>query len=316
VGYEVSVSAIEAAPQGQFVTGEAVRPRRWVEEVIGFALFGCALVSILTTVGIVVVLLFEAAQFFQEVSIVEFLTGTKWSPKLSHKFGILPLLCGTMLVTAGAAVVALPVGLGTAIYLSEYASHSVREVVKPILEVLAGIPSVVFGYLAVVTISPWIRTLFPSAGVFNAASASIVVGFMILPMVVSLSEDVLRSVPRSLREAAYALGATKLDVTVKVVVPAAISGIVAAFLLALSRAIGETMAVTLAAGNMPNLTLNPLESIQTMTAYIVEVSQGDTPTGTIEYRSIFAVGLALFVTTMFLNVLAQWFVARIREKYE
>jgi phosphate transport system permease protein len=188
--------------------------------------------------------------------------------------------------------------------------------VKPVLEVLAGIPSVVFGYFAVVTVSPWIREVFPSAGIFNAASASIVVGFMILPMVVSLSEDVLRSVPRSLREGAYALGATKLDVTVKVVVPAALSGIVAAFLLALSRAIGETMAVALAAGNQPNLTLNPLESIETMTAYIVRISQGDMPAGSIEYRTIFAVGLALFVMTMFLNVLAQWFVSRMREKYE
>jgi phosphate transport system permease protein len=313
----LSSSVVEVGSGGGLAfAGEAVRRRRWGEQVIGVALFGCALVSVLTTVGIVIVLVAEAAQFFQEVSIVEFLTGTKWSPKLSQKFGILPLFCGTFLVTAGAAVIALPLGLGTAIYLSEYASHSVREVVKPILEVLAGIPSVVFGYLAVVTISPWIRTLFPSAGVFNAASASIVVGFMILPMVVSLSEDVLRSVPRSLREAAYALGATKLDVTVKVVVPAAISGIIAAFLLALSRAIGETMAVTLAAGNMPNLTLNPLDSIQTMTAYIVEVSQGDTAAGTIEYRSIFAVGLALFVVTMSLNILAQWFVSRVREKYE
>jgi phosphate transport system permease protein len=284
--------------------------------VIYVGLFGCALVSIATTIGIVIVLLAEASQFFREVSIVDFLTGTEWSPKLGGKFGILPLLCGTLLVTAGAAVIALPIGLGTAIYLSEYASNPVREVVKPVLEVLAGIPSVVFGYFAVVTISPWIRDIFPSAGVFSALSASIVVGFMILPMIVSLSEDVLRSVPRSLREAAYALGATKLDVTVKVVVPAAISGIVAAFLLALSRAIGETMAVTLAAGNRPNLTLNPLESIQTMTAYIVEVSQGDTPAGTVEYRSIFAVGLALFVVTMCLNVLAQWFVSRVREKYE
>jgi len=204
----------------------------------------------------------------------------------------------------------------SAIYLSEYASNSVREVLKPILEVLAGIPSVVFGYLAIVAVSPMIRSVFPSAGVFNAASASIVVGFMVLPMVISLSEDVLRSVPQSLREAAYALGATKLDVTVKVVVPAAISGIVAAFLLAFSRAIGETMAVALAAGNTPKITLNPLESVQTMTAYIVQVSQGDTPAGTLEYRTIFAVGLALFVTTMFLNVLAQRFVARVREKYE
>jgi phosphate transport system permease protein len=312
----VSTAAID--PVGDSPTPAAVGrvKRHWFEQVIYVGLLGCALVSIATTIGIVVVLLAEASQFFREVSIVEFLTGTEWSPKLGGKFGILPLLCGTLLVTAGAAVIALPIGLGTAIYLSEYASNPVREVVKPVLEVLAGIPSVVFGYFAVVTISPWIRDIFPSAGVFSALSASIVVGFMILPMIVSLSEDVLRSVPRSLREAAYALGATKLDVTVKVVVPAAVSGIVAAFLLAMSRAIGETMAVTLAAGNRPNLTLNPLESIQTMTAYIVEVSQGDTPAGTVEYRSIFAVGLALFVVTMCLNVLAQWFVSRVREKYE
>jgi phosphate transport system permease protein len=295
---------------------EGAHRRNWFETLVGFALFGCAVISILTTVGIVVVLAVEAIQFFREVSVWEFLTGTEWAPKLAHKFGILPLVCGTLLVTAGAAVVALPIGLLSAVYLSEYASGPVREVVKPVLEVLAGIPSVVFGYLAVVWVSPWIRSVFPSAGVFNAASASIVVGIMILPMIVSLSEDVLRSVPQSLREAAYALGATKLDVTVKVVLPAAVSGIVAAFLLALSRAIGETMAVTLAAGNQPKLTLNPLDTVQTMTAYIVQISQGDTPAGTLEYRTIFAVGLALFVTTMSLNVLAQWFVSRVREKYE
>jgi phosphate transport system permease protein len=300
------------------ISGESVaHPRRWGEDVIHVGLFCCAAVSILTTVGIVGVLVVEAAQFFREVSIVDFLTDTRWSPLLKPQhFGILPLMCGTFLVTVGAAIVALPIGLGAAIYLSEYASPTVREIVKPILEVLAGIPSVVFGYLAVVSISPIIRDWFPSANVFNAASASIVVGFMILPMVVSLSEDVLRSVPRSLREAAYALGATKLDVTVKVIVPAALSGIVASFLLALSRAIGETMAVTLAAGASPKMTLNPLESIQTMTAYIVQISQGDIPAGTIEYRTIFAVGLALFVVTMSLNVLAQWFVTRMQEKYE
>lgn len=311
------MSVPAAVPHGRLtIEGEKAPPRRWAEQLIGVALFCCALVSVLTTVGIVVVLVVEAAQFFREVSVVEFLTGTKWSPKLGQQFGILPLMCGTLLVTAGAAVIALPVGLLSAIYLSEYASKPVREVVKPILEVLAGIPSVVFGYLAIVFVSPMIRSAFPSAGVFNAASASIVVGFMILPMVISLSEDILRSVPRSLREAAYALGATKLDVTVKVVVPAAISGIVAAFLLALSRAIGETMAVALAAGNMPNLTLNPFEPVQTMTGEIVRISQGDTPAGTIEYRTIFAIGLTLFVTTMILNILAQWFVARVREKYE
>jgi phosphate transport system permease protein len=310
------VSIHQAVPHGQLVVDtDVVRPP-WLDRLMGVLLFCCALISILTTVGIVVILVYEAAQFFREVSIIEFLTGTTWSPKLGQKFGILPLLCGTLLVTAGAAVIALPIGLLSAIYLSEYASNSVREVVKPVLEVLAGIPSVVFGYMAIVTVSPMIRSVFPSAGVFNALGASIVVGFMVLPMVVSLSEDIIRSVPRSLREAAYALGATKLDVTVKVVVPAAISGIVAAFLLALSRAIGETMAVAMAAGNTPNMTLNPLESVQTMTAYIVQVSQGDTPTGTLEYRTIFAVGLALFVTTMVLNVLAQWFVSRVREQYE
>lgn len=292
-------------------------PARWGERLIYAALVGCAFVSILTTVGIVLVLVVEAAQFFREVSIVEFLTGTKWTPLFRPQhFGILPLFCGTMLVSVGAIIVALPIGLGTAIYLSEYASNPVREIVKPILEILAGIPSVVFGFLAVVLISPMIRDVFPSANVFNAASASIVVGFMILPMIVSLSEDVLRSVPLSLREAAYALGATKFDVTVKVVLPAAISGIVASFLLAISRAIGETMAVALAAGASPKMTLNPLESIQTMTAYIVQVSQGDTPAGSLEYRTIFAVGLALFVVTMVLNILAQWFVSRMREKYE
>lgn len=307
----------EALMQGQWmVDDETIRPRRWFERGMAAALFCCALVSILTTLGIVVVLLAEAIQFFREVSLVEFLTGTTWEPRLEGQFGILPLLCGTVLVTVGSAIVALPIGLASAIYLSEYASKTVSEIVKPVLEVLAGIPSVVFGYLAIVLVSPMIREVFPSAGVFNAASASIVVGFMILPMVISVSEDVLRSVPGSLREAAYALGATKLDVTVKVVVPAAISGIVAAFLLALSRAIGETMAVSLAAGNNRNLTLNPLESVQTMTAYIVQVSQGEMPAGSVEYRSIFAVGLALFVTTMILNVLAYWFVRRVREKYE
>jgi phosphate transport system permease protein len=312
------MEAIRVDPGHHWAALGTVRaPARWGERLIYFALLACACVSILTTVGIVVVLVVEAAQFFREVSIVEFLTDTKWTPLIPPQhFGILPLLCGTMLVSIGAVIVALPIGLGSAIYLSEYASNPIREVVKPILEILAGIPSVVFGYLAVVLVSPIIRDWFPSANVFNAASASIVVGFMILPMIVSLSEDVLRSVPVSLREAAYALGATKFDVTTQVVVPAAISGIVASFLLAISRAMGETMAVALAAGATPKLTLNPLESIQTMTAYIVQISQGDTPAGSLEYRTIFAVGLALFVTTMSLNVLAQWFVSRVREKYE
>ena len=291
--------------------------RRALERFIQLALWLCAAVSVLTTLGIVIVLLAEAVQFFRDVTPWEFLFGTRWSPLLKPQhFGILPLLCGTCLVAAGAAVVAIPIGLCTAIYLSEYAPKLLREIVKPLLEILAGIPSVVYGYLAIVFVSPIIRSLFESANVFNAASASIVVGIMILPMIISLSEEVLRAVPRSLREASYALGATKLDVTLKVVVPAAFSGILASFLLAISRAVGETMAVTLAAGATPKLTLNPLESIQTMTAYIVQVSQGDTPAGTVEYRTIFAVGLTLFFTTMLMNVVAQWVLRRTREKYE
>lgn len=291
--------------------------RRWFEHFMHAVLLGCAAISIMTTIGIVMVLLVESLQFFRDVSIWEFLTGTKWAPLLKPQhFGILPLFCGTLLVAGGSALLAIPVGLGTAIYLSEYASPLVRDVVKPLLEVLAGVPSVVYGYLAVVFISPFVRETFPSADIFNAANACIVVGIMILPMIVSLSEDVLRAVPQSLREGAYALGATKLDVTVRVIVPAAMSGIMASFLLAIARAVGETMAVTLAAGATPKMTLNPLHSIQTMTAYIVQVSQGDTPAGTMEYRTIFAVGLTLFTSTLVLNVIAQWILHHVREKYE
>lgn len=287
------------------------------EQLIHGALFLCAAVSVVTTVSIVIVLLVESVQFFLDVSIVEFLTHTKWTPLLKpQNFGILPLMCGTMLVAIGSSCVSIPVGLGTAIYLSEYAPRRLRELVRPVVEVLAGIPSVVYGYFAVVTISPMVRTLFPSAGPFNAASACVVVGIMTLPMIISLSEDALRAVPQSLRQGAYALGATKYDVTVQVVVPAAMSGIVASFLLAVSRAVGETMAVTLAAGATPNLTLNPLESIQTMTAYMIQISQGDTPAGTVEYRTIFAVGLTLFMVTLMINLLAQWFLTQVREKYE
>lgn len=287
------------------------------ERAIHVFLFCCAGISVLTTISIVVVLLYESIQFFTDVSVIEFLTDTKWTPLLKPQhFGILPLLCGTLLVAVGSALIAVPLGLGGAIYLGEYAPMWFRDTVKPVLEVLAGIPSVVYGYFAVVFVSPLIRTAFPQADVFNAASACIVVGIMTLPMILSLSEDALRAVPRSLREGAYALGATKFDVTVRVVVPAAMSGIVASFLLAISRAIGETMAVTLAAGATPKATLNPLESIQTMTAYIVQVSQGDTPAGTLEYRTIFAVGLALFLSTMVMNLLAQRVAARMHEKYE
>ena len=291
--------------------------RRWGERVIALLLFGCGLISVLTTIGIVVVLVTESAGFFREVPIAEFLTGTRWSPMYSEQhFGILPLLNGTLLIAAGSMLIALPVGLTSAIYLSEYASPKVRGIIKPVLEVLAGIPTVVYGYFALTFVTPFIRMAFPGTGIFNAASGAIVVGIMIIPMVASLSEDALNAVPLSLREAAYGLGATKFEVSTRVVVPAALSGIVASFILAISRAIGETMAVTLAAGATPRMTLNFLESVQTMTAYIVQVSLGETPHGTLEYRTIFAVGLVLFLITLAMNLLSQRITNRFREEYE
>ena len=287
------------------------------ERIIKALLFICSVVSIFTTVGIVSVLIFEAALFFQEVTIVEFLTNTKWTPLIASKnFGILPLVTATLLTSIGAMFVALPLGLMSAIYLSEYAPEPVRQVVKPVLEILAGIPTVVYGYFALLFVTPILRAISDDISVFNGLSASIVMGIMILPMVSSLSEDAMRSVPRSLREGAYALGSTKLEVSTRVVIPAALSGIVAASILATSRAIGETMIVTIAAGQNPNFTLNPFVPIETMTAYIVQVSMGDTPTGTLEFKTIFAVGLSLFVITLAMNLLSQFIVRRFREVYE
>ncbi len=280
-------------------------------------LFLCALVSVLTTAGIIWILLSESVSFFQHISIFEFFGKTKWYPLFEPRvFGVLPLIGGTLLVAVGAGVIALPLGTATAIFLSEYASGRVRSLLKPTLEILAGIPTVVYGYFALTCVTPVLKTLFPSTEVFNAASASIVVGIMVLPMVASLSDDALRSVPKALRYGGYALGATKFDVSSRVVLPAALSGVVASFVLAISRAIGETMAVTLAAGATPQLTLNPLKSIQTMTAYIVQVSLGDTPAGTVEYQTIFAVGLTLFCITFLMNILAQKFLTKFRQRYE
>ena len=296
---------------------EGVRTRRTAERAIGGVLALAAGVSVLTTVAIVAVLLYEAVGFFAEVSPIEFLTGRRWAPLLApQSFGVLPLLFGSVLIAVGAALVALPIGLASAIYLSEYAPELVRRIVKPALEILAGIPTVVYGYFALTFVTPILRSVFPQTNVFNAASASIVVGLMILPMVSSLSEDAMRAVPRALRQGAYALGATRYEVATRTVVPAALSGILASFILALSRAVGETMAVTIAAGMTPNLTLNPLESIQTMTAYIVQVSLGETPFGTIEYKTIFAVGLTLFVMTLGMNILSNVVLQRYREVYE
>ena len=294
------------------------RWRRYLPEtIIKLVLLACATLSIFTTVGIVSVLLFEALLFFQEVSLLEFFGSTKWTPLFASKhFGIWPLVMGTMLTSVGAMFIALPLGLLSAIYLAEYAPDRVRRIVKPVLEVLAGIPTVVYGYFALLFVTPILRGISDDVSVFNGMSASIVMGIMILPMVSSLSEDAMQAVPRSLREGAYALGATKLEVATKVVVPAALSGIVAAFILAMSRAIGETMIVTIAAGQNPTFTLNPFVPIETMTAYIVQVSMGDTPTGTLEFKTIFAVGLSLFVITLVMNLLSQYFVRRFREVYD
>ena len=286
------------------------------ERVIEYALAFCAMISIVTTLGIAGVLVYESVNFFAEVSVFDFLTETEWTPQFSEKhFGIAPLLAGTSLVTIIAAFVAIPIGLASAIFIAEYAPPSARRILKPGLELLAGIPTVVYGYFALTFVTPLLRTAIPGLDIYNALSAGIVVGIMIIPMVASLSEDAIRAVPRSLAEGAYALGATRIEVVLKVMVPGAVSGIVASFILAISRAIGETMIVTLAAGATPQMTLNPLESIQTMTAYIVQVSLGDTPQGTVVYYSIFAVGLVLFLITLLMNFLANAVIRRFRERY-
>ena len=286
------------------------------EPLIERTLFLCALVSVATTLGIVAVLLVETVEFFREVPILEFVTGTVWTPLFANpQFGVLPLVTGTLLVSAIAMVVALPFGLLSAVYLSEYAPARVRRVVKPVLEVLAGIPTVVYGYFALLFVTPLLQTFIPTLAGFNALSPGIVMGIMILPLVSSLAEDAMRSVPNGLREGAYALGATRMQTALTVVVPAAFSGITAAFILAMSRAVGETMIVVMAAGQQPRATLDPRVPIETMTAYIVQVSLGDTPAGTLEYRTIFAVGMLLFLGTFGLNLASTWVRERYREVY-
>lgn len=340
--------------------------------IVRWLFFGCALISVLTTIGIIFTLVSQAIGFFVEmpvdlaqseisrietriersessseiakleqdlqgwsgrlerierqnpfsyvergvVSVWEFLTGTRWTPILKPRaYGVLPLVGGTLLIAAIAALVALPVGLAAAIFLSEYAPNKMRRIVKPVLEILAGIPTVVYGYFALTLVTPILKVFFPDMLVFNALSAGLVMGVMIIPMVSSLSEDAMSSVPNSLRNGAYALGATRVEVSLRVVVPAALSGIVASFIIAISRAIGETMLVTIAAGATPNLTINPLDSIQTMTAFIVQLSLGETPHGSLEYNTIFAVGLLLFFITLVMNLLGHFIVRRWREKY-
>ena len=299
--------------------GPAQGPRRVLrrfEFVIEWGLFLCALLSIGTTIGIIVVLTVETAAFLRQVPIIEFLTGTEWTPLFAvPRFGVLPLVAGTTLVSLIAMTVALPMGLLSAIYLSEYASAGVRRVVKPVLELLAGIPTVVYGYFALLFVTPLLQRFIPSLSGFNALSPGIVMGIMILPLVSSLAEDAMRGVPRGLREGSYALGATKMQTSLRVVVPAAFSGITAAFILAVSRAIGETMIVAIAAGQQPRLTFDPTVPVETMTAYIVQISLGDTPQGTLEYRTIFAVGMLLFIGTFGLNLVSAWLRERYREEY-
>lgn len=286
------------------------------ERVVQALLLACATLTAAVTVGIVAVLVGQTVAFFRAVPLGEFLAATRWTPHFADpSYGVAPLVAGSFLVAALAGAVALPTGLLSAVFLSEYAPPRARAVLKPLLEILAGIPTVVYGYVALTFVTPLLQAVFDDIRLFNALSAGLVVGVMILPMVISLAEDALRAVPDRLREASFGLGATRFETSMRVVVPAAASGIAASFILALARAVGETMVVTLAAGNLANLTLNPLESVQTMTSFIAQVSLGDTPRGSVLYQSLFAVGLTLFLITLAMNVVSQWALGRIRERY-
>ncbi len=279
-------------------------------------LLASALVAVATTLGIVFILLKESLVFFKSVSIVDFFTDTEWTPLFSDPhFGIMVLLSGTLTSSAIALALAIPLGTVLALYLSEFASARVREIAKPILELLAGIPTIVFGYFALFFVTPMLKTLIPGLPGFNLLSAGLVMGVMIVPYISSIAEDAMRAVPMSLREGAYAMGATRLQAALTVVVPAAFSGLAAAYILAISRAVGETMIVAVAAGNQPNLTFDPTEQAATITAYIVQVAKGDLPHGSVGYQTIFAAGLTLFVLTFVFNLLGYWLRRRFREEY-
>jgi len=287
------------------------------EKIIEGLLLLCGAIGVFTTVGIIWVLLSESIGFFKQVSIFDFLTDTQWTPLFSEKhFGILPLISGTLLTSFIAIGVALPFGLSIAIYLNEYAPKKFRQYIKPALEILAAVPTVVYGYFALMVVTPLLQKIFPEMAGFNALSAGIVMGIMIIPLISSLSEDALFAVPKSLREASYGMGATRFQTSFKVLVPAASSGIIVSVILAISRAIGETMIVAIAAGQQPRLTLNPMVPIETITTYIVQVSMGDVARGSIEYQTIFAAGITLFALTFLLNNLSFWIKKRFQEKYE
>jgi phosphate transport system permease protein len=284
-----------------------------IKGLLGF----CALISVATTVGIIAALFIPAFEFFQEVSLVDFLTETEWAPLFEPAlFGVVPLVVGTLSVTFWAVLVAIPLGLGSAIYLSEYAGPRMRSILKPMLELLAGIPTIVYGYFALTFFTPLLRDLGIGVDIFNVLSAGLIMGVMILPTVASLSEDAMSAVPRDLRDGAFALGATRREVATRIVVPAAVSGITASFVLGISRAVGETMIVLVAAGQQPNLTFDPREAVETMSAFIAATGAGDVPTGSVEYKTIFAVGATLFVMTLILNVISIRLVERFREEYE
>lgn len=290
--------------------------RKLQERSIESVLFLCAISSVFITLSIVMILSYESFGFFQEVSIIEFFTGREWTPLFANpKFGIMPLVMGTLLTTFVALIVSLPLGLLAAVYLSEYAPYRVREAIKPVLELLAAVPTVVYGYFALLFLTPILQKFMPDLSGFNALSPGIIIGIMIIPYVSSVSEDAMKAVPMHIREGSYAMGATKLQTALKVIIPAAFSGIAAAFVIGISRAVGETMVVAIAAGMMPNLTINPLEPVQTLTAYIVQVSLGDVPHGTIEYKTIFAAGITLFMMTLIFNIIGFWLRKRIREVY-
>ena len=290
---------------------------RTKEKAIEILMMACSFLTVLTTLGIILVLLVDSIKFFSEVSIIEFFTDTQWTPLFSDKhFGILPLLTGTLLTTVIAILVAVPLGLTIAIYLNEYASPKFTNIVKPILEVLAAVPTVVYGFFALQFVTPLLQQFIPDLRGFNALSPGLVMGVMIIPYITSLSEDALRAVPRSLREASYGMGATKFQTAFRVLVPAASSGIMVSIILAISRALGETMIVAIAAGQEPRLTFNPKESVETITTYIVQVSMGDVPQDSLEYRTIFAAGLTLFLFTFILNNISFWIRKKFQNQYE
>lgn len=291
--------------------------RQVKEKMIEWVMMACSFVTVLTTIGIIVILAVDTFKFFGEVSVISFLTDTQWTPLFSEKhFGILPLLSGTLLTTFIAILIAVPVGLIIAVYLNEYASPKFTAFIKPILEVLAAIPTVVYGFFALQFVTPLLQNVIPGLRGFNALAPGLVMGIMIIPYVSSLSEDALRAVPKSLREASYGMGATRLQTAARVMIPAAYSGIMVSIILAISRALGETMIVAIAAGQEPNLTFNPLESVETITTYIVQVSMGDVPQDSLEYRTIFAAGMTLFVFTFILNNISFWLRKKYQNKYE